>query len=91
MNKISDLKRLGECKTALDIGFKCSIYEDDGSGILSGYNIDIYYSNTFEKYVYMEYNEVDSTSDIEITHIIECEFFGDFVDMVHKHLNIKEV
>lgn len=83
INKISDLKRLGECKSALDIGFKFSLYDDDGNGVLNGYNIDIYYSKLNNEYIYLE-----TTIDDEISFSIVNKLFGDFVEDVLKHLEI---
>ncbi|MGL5647048.1 MAG: hypothetical protein ACRDDY_04290 [Clostridium sp.] len=83
MNNLKDLCKIGECKTALDIGFTFEFYEDDGNTESSWYYVNVYKSKTDNKYTLIETN---STHDI--LYGFGHELFGDFCEAVIKYLEV---
>ncbi|MGL5458972.1 MAG: hypothetical protein ACRDBY_05105 [Cetobacterium sp.] len=86
MNRLKDLYKIGECKTALDIGFRFGFNEDDGNTESSGYSVSVYKSIKDNKYKLVE---------ASYHHEILCEFgyelFGDFCEAVMKYLDGEDI
>lgn len=81
MNSLKDLYKIGECKTALDIGFRFGFNEDDDNTGLSGYSVSVYKDIKDNKYKLVETNYYQ-----EILCGFGYELFGDFCEAVMKYL-----
>ncbi|MGL5189865.1 MAG: hypothetical protein ACRC7S_09485 [Cetobacterium sp.] len=79
MTKLKDLCKIGECKTALDIGFAFNFYENDGNTENSGYRVIIYKNDGL--YILIELNYQN-----EIVNGFDSDLFGDFCDMVSEYI-----
>lgn len=80
--KLIDLKKLNQCKTALDIGFKFDFTETDGNTENSRYYI--YIHKLQDTYILLETNNEDS----EIIKLISEKDFSLFCKKVIKYLEI---
>lgn len=86
VNRLKDLYKIGECKTALDIGFRFGFNEDDGNTESSGYSVSVYKDKRDNKYKLIE---------LSYHHEILCgfgyELFGDFCEAVVKYLEGEDI